>query len=97
MKTSIRATTKYLTNLTLFHSIIKLSHLLRSAQRRLGSVITQGFDDCCTVTGRFRLLDSFDTLVRRPIIADDLEKKHGERAKRESFEEDEKYMRATSN
>ena len=48
------------------------------------------------MTGRFRLLDSFDTLVRRPIIADDLEKKHGERAKRESFEEDEKYMRATT-
>ena len=50
---------------------------IKELERRLGSVITQGFDDCSTVTGRFKLLDSFDSLVLRPIIADDLEKKHG--------------------
>ncbi|GMH57655.1 hypothetical protein TL16_g02438 [Triparma laevis f. inornata] len=50
---------------------------IKELERRLGSVITQGFDDCSTVTGRFKLLDSFDSLVLRPVIADDLEKKHG--------------------
>ena len=50
---------------------------IKELERRLGSVITQGFDDCSTVTGRFKLLHSFDSLVLRPIIADDLEKKHG--------------------
>ena len=60
--------------------------VIKELERRLGSVITQGFDDCCTVTGRFRLLDSFDTLVLRPIIAADLEKKHGSLI--ESYSED---------
>ena len=50
---------------------------MKELDRRLGSVITQGFDDASTVAGRFRLLDSFDSLVLRPIIADELEKKHG--------------------
>ena len=48
----------------------------KELERRLGSVITQGFDDCTTITGQFKLLDSFDTLVNRPIIADELEKKN---------------------
>ncbi len=51
----------------------------RSAQeleRRLGSVLTQGFDDCATIYGKFKLLDSFEGLLERPIIQDELEKKH---------------------
>jgi dynein heavy chain len=36
----------------------------------------QGFEDASTVQGRFRLLDSFDSLITRPIVADALEKKH---------------------
>lgn len=50
---------------------------MKELDRRLGSVIIQGFDDASTVAGRFRLLDSFDSLIIRPIIADELEKKHG--------------------
>jgi len=42
----------------------------------VGSVILQGFDDSYTVGGRFRLLDSFDNLIFRPIVADALETKH---------------------
>ena len=49
---------------------------MKELDRRLGSVIVQGFDDATTVTGKFRLLDTFDNLITRPIIADELEKKH---------------------
>jgi dynein heavy chain len=50
----------------------------KELERRLGSVMTQGFDDCTTITGQFKLLDSFDSLVNRPIIADELERKYVE-------------------
>jgi dynein heavy chain len=49
---------------------------IKELERRLGSVLTQGFDDCATVSGRFKLLDSFDTLLERPAIQEELEKKH---------------------
>ena len=49
---------------------------MKELDRRLGSVLVQGFDDATSVGGRFRLLDTFDNLVNRPIIADELEKKH---------------------
>ncbi len=44
-------------------------------QRRLASVLTQGFDDCATIYGKFKLLDSFDELLERPLIQDELERK----------------------
>ena len=49
---------------------------MKELDRRLGSVIVQGFDDVTTVAGRFRLLDTFDNLITRPIVADELEKNH---------------------
>jgi len=49
---------------------------IKELERRLGSVLTQGFDDCDTIYGRFKLLDSFEGLLERPIIQDELEKKH---------------------
>ena len=45
-------------------------------ERRLGAVVSLAFDDCSTVYGRFKLLDSFDGLLDRPIIQDELEKKY---------------------
>ena len=33
---------------------------IKELERRLASVITQGFDDCDTIYGRFKLLDSFE-------------------------------------
>ena len=39
-------------------------------ERRLGSVVCQGFDDCSTVYGRFRVFDTFDGLLERPTIHD---------------------------
>jgi dynein heavy chain len=49
---------------------------IKELERRLASVITQGFDDNDTLTGKFRLLESFEIILSRPIIQDELEKKH---------------------
>ncbi|CAM9264977.1 unnamed protein product, partial [Hapterophycus canaliculatus] len=49
---------------------------VKSLERRLTSVLTQAFDDCPTLRGRFRLLDCFSDLVQRPSIAEELERKH---------------------
>ena len=45
-------------------------------ERRLGSLVSLAFDDCSTVYGKFKLLDSFEGLLERPIIQDELEKKY---------------------
>lgn len=49
---------------------------IKELERRLASVLTQGFDDSDTIYGRFKLLESFEGLLTRPIIQDELEKKH---------------------
>lgn len=49
---------------------------VKSLERRLAAVLTQGFDDCPTLRGRFRLLDCFSDLVHRPAIAEELQRKH---------------------
>lgn len=49
---------------------------MKELERRLASVITQGFDDNDTIMGKFRLLDCFEGILNRPIIQDELEKKH---------------------
>ena len=41
---------------------------IKELERRLGSILTQGFDDCDTIIGKFKLLDSFEGLLNRPII-----------------------------
>ena len=51
-------------------------HKIKELERRLASVITQGFDDNDTIMGKFRLLDCFDGILNRPLIQDELEKKH---------------------
>lgn len=51
---------------------------VKELERRLASVLTQGFDDARSTAGRFKLLDSFDALVQRPSIAEELEKKYVE-------------------
>ena len=49
---------------------------IKELERRLGSVVTQGFDDCTTVYGRFKLLDSFDVMLQRDVIMQEMEHKH---------------------
>ena len=41
---------------------------IKELERRLASILTQGFDDCDTIIGKFKLLDSFEGLLNRPII-----------------------------
>ncbi|DBB00313.1 TPA: Dynein beta chain, flagellar outer arm [Trebouxia sp. C0004] len=50
--------------------------VIRELERRLGAVIAQAFDDCTTVASIFKLLDSFEGLLDRGVIAADLERKH---------------------
>jgi dynein heavy chain len=49
---------------------------IKELERRLGAVVSLAFDDCSNVYGRFKLLDSFEGLLERPIIQDELEKKY---------------------
>ena len=48
---------------------------IKELERRLASILTQGFDDSDTIAGKFKLLDAFEPLLSRPIIQDELEKK----------------------
>jgi dynein heavy chain, axonemal len=41
---------------------------IKDLERRLASVLTQGFDDNDTIVGKFKLLESFEGLLNRPII-----------------------------
>jgi len=54
----------------------KFRQAIKGLERRLASILTQGFDDSDTISGKFKLLDSFEGLLTRPIIQDELEKKH---------------------
>jgi dynein heavy chain, axonemal len=49
---------------------------IKELDRRLSSIVVQGFEDTSTVIRRFRLLESFDSLISRPIVSDALEKRH---------------------
>lgn len=46
----------------------KFKKSIKELERRIASILTQGFDDCDTIIGKFKLLDSFATLLNRPII-----------------------------
>jgi len=50
--------------------------VIKDLERRLGHLIIQAFDDCTTIGTTFKLLDSFEGLLERELIATDLEKKH---------------------
>ena len=48
---------------------------IKELDRRVSAVLTQAFDDCDTIIGKFKLLESFEGLLSRPIILDELERK----------------------
>jgi dynein heavy chain len=54
----------------------KFRQSIKGLERRLASILSQSFDDSDTIIGKFKLLDSFEGLLTRPIIQDELEKKH---------------------
>ncbi len=41
---------------------------VKELERRLSHVLTTAFEDCNTINARFKLLDSFEGLLERPII-----------------------------
>lgn len=45
---------------------------VKGIERRLSSVLIQAFDDAPTMEAKFKLLESFEGLVERPIIRDEL-------------------------
>jgi dynein heavy chain len=36
---------------------------IKELERRIASILTQGFDDSDTIIGKFKLLDAFDELL----------------------------------
>lgn len=48
--------------------------LVKEMERRLSSVIAQGLEDCSAVEDAFKLLDSFEGLLDRDLIQNNLEK-----------------------
>lgn len=53
----------------------KFRNRTKELDRRLASVLTQSFDDCDTIIGKFKLLESFEGLLTRAIIQEELERK----------------------
>ncbi|KAJ3220317.1 hypothetical protein HK099_004389 [Clydaea vesicula] len=63
-------TTEFEKDLENFHTIIG------DHDRRIGTIICQGFDDCAGLQTCFRLLESFSGLLSRPVIQHDFQKKY---------------------
>ena len=59
---------------------------VKELERRLGAVMNTAFDDCTTVYGRFKLFDTFECVVHRQVLQDEMEKKYI--ALLESFDEE---------
>ena len=51
---------------------------IKELERRLGSVLNQGFEDCATVFAAFKLIESFEGLLEREFIQADLERRQAD-------------------
>ena len=49
---------------------------LKELERKISAVLTQTFDENDTIMGKFKVLDNFDTILERPYIVVELEKKY---------------------
>jgi dynein heavy chain len=49
---------------------------IKELERRLISVLVQGFDNATTLDSKFKILESFEGLLQRPSIRDEIKKKH---------------------
>lgn len=49
---------------------------IKELERRLASIITQSFDDVDTLIDKFKLFESFENLLKRPIIQYEVERKY---------------------
>eukprot|EP00736_Rhodelphis_marinus_P001984 Rmarinus@m.1646 len=48
----------------------------KEVERRLGAVLVQSFDDCTSVEAKFKLLETFDTLLQRSVISQEMARKN---------------------
>jgi dynein heavy chain len=58
------------------HDFFAFRQAVKDLDRRLGSLLAEAFDDLDTIDMRLKLFDNFEGLLERPIIQDQLEKKH---------------------
>ena len=49
---------------------------LKELERKISAVLTQTFDENNTIMGKFKVLENFDTILERPYIVVELEKKY---------------------
>lgn len=56
----------------------KFRYSVKQLERRLSAILMVAFDDCATIEARFKLLESFEGLLERPIVKDELDKKHAQ-------------------
>lgn len=56
--------------------LLKFHSTIGDLDRRIGTIICQGFDDCAGLHTCFRLLESFAGLLSRPVIQKDFEQKY---------------------
>lgn len=49
---------------------------MNELERRLASLISQNFEDLNSLNDRFKLLDSFEVFLQRPIIYDEMDQKY---------------------
>jgi dynein heavy chain len=54
----------------------KFKDILKELERKISAVLTQTFDENDTIMGKFKVLDNFDTILERPYIVVELEKKY---------------------
>ena len=45
---------------------------IKELERRLGSVLNQGFEDCATISSAFKVIDAFEGLLERDSLQPDL-------------------------
>eukprot|EP00831_Metopus_contortus_P043505 TRINITY_DN3492_c0_g1_i3.p1 TRINITY_DN3492_c0_g1~~TRINITY_DN3492_c0_g1_i3.p1 ORF type:complete len:1144 (+),score=216.17 TRINITY_DN3492_c0_g1_i3:126-3557(+) len=55
---------------------LKFRTRIKELERRIGAILNQGFEDLDTIISKLKLLESFEELLSRQIIHDELEKKY---------------------
>ncbi len=53
----------------------KYIETLKEFERRVAAVLTQTFDESDTIIGKYKILENFDTILERPSIIIEREKK----------------------
>ena len=55
---------------------VNFKDALKELERKISAVLTQTFDENDTIIGKFNVLENFDSILERPYIVVEVEKKH---------------------